>query len=146
MTTNEYRIAFLLRRACYGAVHDSEHNPPRACNDAARLIYPFAVQDHGAAKLDAMFGPDRGDRACLYHIIAQSSGITDTASFDKLLAKYQKQLAKEKREYDKRWRSPSPPRGDDGSPRGERPPREDNRRPDPDHDEVRRRIGGPFRP
>lgn len=121
LTTDQYRIAFLINRACYGAVHNSERNPPRACNDAARLIRSFATQDNGAAKLDAMFGPDRGDRRCLYRIINQSSGITDSASFNKVIAKYHKQLEKERREHDKNWRS-DPPRSDEGKPERGRPP------------------------
>lgn len=125
LTTNQYRIAFLINRACYGAAHDSERNPPRACNDAAGLIHSFAAESDGAAKLDAMFGPDRGDRRCLYHIINQSSGITDSASFNKVIAKYQKQLEKERRENDKRWHS-GPPRSDDGKPERGRPPPADD--------------------
>jgi len=75
------------------------------------------------------------------HILNPVNGISDTASFDKALAKYHKLLIKEKADYDKRFPF-NPSREKKDPPREERPPRDDDRkRTDPDHDDVRRRIG-----
>lgn len=137
---NDLRVAFLVARACEDV---RSRAAPRACNDAARILSRHAAQSDFAAKLDYMLGSKRRDD-CINHVFDQAGGITDSASFEKVISKYHKQKEKERREYDKRWRS-SPPRSE--KPDRQRPPRDNERTPtDPDHDDVRRRIGGPFKP
>lgn len=122
LTPDDYKVGFLIARGCYDAAHNPERIAPPACNGAAALLPAFAVQRNFGTKINGMFGAHGVDRRCIDFIFDPANKITDTASFVRGIAKYQKQLIKDGREHDKNWRT-DPPRNDDGNPGKERPPR-----------------------
>lgn len=126
ITVDDYKIGFLLARGCYDAAHNPDRQAPYACNGAATLLRAFAVQNDVAAKLNDIFGPSSDKRRCIEYILDPANKVVDSASFIKAIAKYQKQLIKERVEHDKNWRT-DPPRNDDEVRGDDRPPRDNDR-------------------
>jgi len=135
---DDLEVAMLVNRACTEVVK-THLGPPKACNDSASRLSERANSPGFEAKLVYLFG--RRDRRpeCVNFFFDNAAAIKDTASFDKSVAKYRKDLIKARTEYNKRWYPKESPR--DETPRDTRraPPQDDRRR-SPDHDEVWRKV------
>lgn len=118
VTINDIRIALLIARSCHELQYNSTGPSPHACNSAAPLIKEASTASDFPAKLDYLFGPNRS--GCVANVFNNAASITDSASFDKVIAKYKKKLKDEQADYDRRFPShsketPLPARGGGGS-------------------------------
>lgn len=140
----DIKVVFLMTRVC-GQLESRPNEPaPPACNGAAELLHERVGRGDFLPKLEYLAAGPSGMYPlysyCLQELMASWDKIRDAKSFDKVVAKYQKQLIKrlkrdakiEERIRRNRERGPAQP-----------PPRERDSDPghkDPDHDEVWRRI------
>lgn len=120
---DDVELALLVSRACRD-VHEFLENrrsrPSPACNGSAARLERAVSQPDFPAKLDYMFGLRKSRDRCVNDIFDHASELTDSARFDKFMARYAKQRKKEAEEEDRRWnpRTPQPdaPRRRDDAP------------------------------
>ncbi|MBI2787043.1 MAG: hypothetical protein HYX59_00045 [Elusimicrobia bacterium] len=142
LNLNDVEVALLVSRTCrqiHEVLENRRTQPSPGCNGSAVLLGKVVAQPDFPARLDYMFGA-RGNRdRCIDDLFDHTSEITDSARFDKFMTLYAKQRKKEAVEYDRRW-NPRTPQHDTPRRGNDNPPRDDQRRTSPDHDEVWRRI------
>lgn len=128
--SKDLRIVLLLTRTCDAIKGNYQQD---ACNDSTPAIRERASTAELKTQLDHILGEphankiDAETRNCVDYFISNAEKISDTKSLEKVIVKYRKELAKEKREYDKRWGSgPTSPPARGGGGGGSRPPDGDN--------------------
>lgn len=118
---NDIKLALMVGRACTGVKSNTRLTSPEACNAAAPLMQTQATRSDFPAKLDYMFGPRGSSRdPCVTFLFDQAASITDAASFDRTVKKYQQKVENERREHDKNWKIKEPEKS---SPDRTTPPR-----------------------
>ena len=122
--TQDLRIIFLIARACDAVKHNYNQD---TCNDSAQSLNGRVSSVEFNTELNHMFGltagPDRFNNAgapsaCIEYILANAGSVTDSRSFESVVAKYQKKVIKDEQEDRERRRSnrvERPPRSEGGS-------------------------------
>lgn len=145
----DLELAFLIKRVCQEIERNPGISAPRSCNESSRILQARGNRADFEAKLDYLFGEKRLRSPCATSIIDNRHRITDSASFDRVVAEYQAPIKKEwlrQRKESKRAREESE-REEKRRQRGERQSggNSGGQFQGPNHDEVWDRLTPIFR-